>query len=117
MLNLQVCDGTFNLLANGSPTLVLGTLDWDHKFRLEGIGYTSHHDEEAFTALYKSAAAGIALIAPGRTLKGDYTMQDGAREISIFNASTNVLAPCKGHWELFVSCCPGNRKQESRVFK
>jgi hypothetical protein len=91
MPNLQVCDGTFNLLANGSPTLVLGTLDWDHKFRLEGIGYTSHHDEEAFTALYKSAAAGTALIAAGRTLKGDYTMQDGAREI--FNASTKVLAP------------------------
>jgi hypothetical protein len=88
---IQLSDGTFNLLANGWPTLVLGTVDWDHKFKLEALGVSSHHDEGAFQQMYESTSAGVALICPGRILKADYTMQDGAREI--FNATNTVLKP------------------------
>jgi hypothetical protein len=31
MPSVQLSDGTYNLLQNGWPTLVLGTIDWDHR--------------------------------------------------------------------------------------
>jgi len=76
-------DGTFNLLANGWPTLAFGTVDWNHHFCTIGVSFTSHEDGDAFESSLKSLDEGIQLISPERKLKADFTMQDGARVFSM----------------------------------
>lgn len=51
-------DGTYSLLANGWPTLVVGTIDWHHKFCLIGIAVSSNEDEECFEAALQSLSKG-----------------------------------------------------------
>jgi hypothetical protein len=84
-------DGTYNLLANGWPTLIVGTVDTNQKFRLVALGISSKEDESSFKAMLGSISAGISLCFPSRKLKADYTMQDGAK--AIFLAVQDVLAP------------------------
>jgi hypothetical protein len=89
-------DGTYSLLANGWPTVVLGTVDWNHMFRCVGIAISSNEDEECFDAAIQSISKGITVIHPGRSLKPSnsgamYTMQDGAK--AIFNAVTTNINP------------------------
>lgn len=84
-------DGTYNLLANGCPTLVIGTLDWMHKYRAISVVYTTHEDQGSYEHAIDSVAEGIATCFEGRTLKAEYTMQDGAP--AIFNAVSAKLNP------------------------
>lgn len=87
-----VClDGTYNLLANGKPTLILGTLDWWHQFRCIGVVYSSHEDASAYKSSIYSINEGIKLCFPGRELKADITLQDGA--LAIYNAVQETLKP------------------------
>ena len=87
-----VCiDGTFNLLANSWPTLIIGTVDLRHSFRLIGIAISSNEDAPSFKAALQSLSAGIAICFPGRHLQADYTMQDGAE--AIYNATQQVRKP------------------------
>ena len=87
-----VClDGTYNLLGNGWPTLVIGTVDWDQKYRTIAVVFTSQEDQPAFTAALHSISSAINMCFPGRKLLAKFTMQDGAPAID--NAVHEVLAP------------------------
>lgn len=87
-----VCfDGTYNLLANGCPTLCIGTIDWLHKYRTICVVYTTHEDQQSYEDAIDSISQGISKCFEGRSLVADYTMQDGAP--AIYNAVTAKLHP------------------------
>ena len=90
MPTLSCSDATYNLLANKWPTLIMGTLDWQHKFRTVSVGCSSHQDERAFELLFLSTKAGI-VVMHSVIYSPVYTLQDGAREI--YNASKTVFTP------------------------
>jgi hypothetical protein len=84
-------DGTYNLLENSWPCLVIGTVDLNHHFRLIAIAISSAEDEAAFAAVLKGISSGISLCFPGRNLSAKFTMQDGS--IAIYNATRLELNP------------------------
>ena len=72
------------MLGNGWPTLVIGTVDWDQKYRTIAVVFTSQEDQPAFTAALHSISSAINMCFPGHKLLAKFTMQDGAP--AIFNA-------------------------------
>ena len=47
-------DSTFNLLSNGFPCLIQGTVDAKHSFKLMGFTISMKEDEAAFTDAFKA---------------------------------------------------------------
>jgi hypothetical protein len=84
-------DGTYNLVSNGWPVLIFGTVDLNHKFRCIAVALSSHEDERSFTVAIESISTAISTTAPDCSFKADFTMQDGS--LAIYNSTVDSLKP------------------------
>ena len=73
-------DSTYNLLSNGYPLLILGTVDANNKFRLIGSTVSMHEDEHAFTTALQAVKNGLFLFCEYNWCPS-YAMADSAGAI------------------------------------
>jgi hypothetical protein len=80
-------DGTYNLVSNGYPCLILGTVDAKHCFRLLGFTVSMHEDEAAFASALQAVKAAMDTFL-GCTWSPSYAMADSKLPSVTFTCTT-----------------------------